>query len=214
MGHEGRPVLAAGEPLETAAAAMILLHGRGASAQDILLTAGPLQAPGFAFLAPDAAGGAWYPQPFTAPLADNEPWLSSALDLVGRTYETVTRSLPAERVMLLGFSQGACLALEFAARNRRRYGGLVGWSGGLIGPEDAPRDSAGSLAGTPVLLGCSDRDPYIPAPRVEHAARVLGDLGAEVDLQLYPGLGHEVNADEIRRVRELMAAVMSRKEVA
>jgi len=211
--HDGRPVLLAGEPLERASAAMILVHGRGASAQDIMTIAGEVAEPGFAFLAPEAAGNAWYPNRFMEPLASNEPWLSSALATVGRVLALVEERLPAESVILLGCSQGACLALEFAARNARRYGALVGLSGGLIGPDDTPRDYPGSLAGTPVFLGCSDIDPHIPAPRVVETGGVLETLGGRVTVKLYPGLGHEVNADELDHVRQLMAALPRRDEV-
>jgi predicted esterase len=211
--HDGRPVLLAGQPLERASAAMILVHGRGASAQDIMTIAGEVAEPGFAFLAPEAAGNAWYPNRFMEPLASNEPWLSSALATVGRVLALVEERLPAESVILLGFSQGACLALEFAARNARRYGALVGLSGGLIGPDDTPRDYPGSLAGTPVFLGCSDIDPHIPAPRVVETGGVLETLGGRVTVKLYPGLGHEVNADELDHVRQLMAALPRRDEV-
>jgi predicted esterase len=206
-------LLRAGEPLESARGAVVMLHGRGASPQDILLTAGPLAAPGFAFLAPQAPPGEfWYPQPFTAPLEANEPWLSDALAAVDEVVREAELHLPVPAIVLLGFSQGACLALEYSARHARRYGGVVGWSGGLIGPDDAPRGYPGSLEGTPVLLGCSEEDPYIPAVRVTQAAEVLRRLGGEVDQQMYPGLGHAVNADELRRVRELMSAVLAGKE--
>ena len=200
-------VLRAGKPLDTAQAAMILVHGRGASAQDILSTARPLERAGFAFLAPDAPGGAWYPQPFTAPLEANEPWLSRSLGTLAELVAEVEQQVPAAGIVILGFSQGASLTLEFAARNPRRYGGVVGWSGGLIGADGAQAERAGPLAGTPVLLGCSDVDPYIPEYRVRESARALTAMGARVDLQIYPALGHEVNADEVRRVRDLMAAV-------
>jgi len=187
---------------------MICVHGRGASAQDILGLAAALKAPDFAFLAPQAAGNTWYPNRFVAPLESNEPWLSSALGALGEILDHVAaEGIPAERTVLLGFSQGACLALEFGARNARRYGGLVGLSGGLIGPEGTPRDYAGSLAGTPVFLGCSDVDFHVPKERVEETAQVLGALGGEVDMRLYPGMGHEVNMDEIGRVRQMLAAL-------
>lgn len=205
-------LLSAGEPLPDARAAVVLLHGRGASAEDILYTSEPLTMPGVAFLAPNARGGAWYPQPFTAPLEANEPWLGEALTTVGEVVGEAARYVGHERLVVLGFSQGACLGLEFVARNPRRYGGAVGWSGGLIGPEGGQAARNGSLAGTPVILGCSDIDPYIPAERVRDAGEVLAGMGAAVDLQLYPGLAHAVNADEIRRVRELMAAVVGGKE--
>src|SRR5205807_8594848 len=172
----GQRVLEAGEPLASARAAMILLHGRGATAEDILTIAAEVQQPGFAYLAPQAAGSAWYPNPFTAPLESNEPWLSSALETVERLLERVEERLPASQVIVLGFSQGACLALEFAARHARRYGGVVGLSGALIGPDDAPRDYPGSLAGTPVLLGCSDADPYVSAGLVRESGEILRRL--------------------------------------
>lgn len=207
-------LLTAGEPLESARAALVLLHGRGASADDILFTSEPLALPGFAFLAPNARGGAWYPHPFTAPLEANEPWLGEALGTVADVVGEAARHVGPERVIVLGFSQGACLGLEFIARNPRRYGGAVGWSGGLIGPEGGQAARDGSLAGTPVALGCSDADPYIPAERVREAGAVLASMGARVDVQLYPGLGHTVNADEIRRVRALMESVLQQEEVA
>jgi phospholipase/carboxylesterase len=206
--HDGQPVLEAGEPLERATAAMVLLHGRGASAADIMTVGDALREPGFAYLAPQAAGNAWYPNPFTAPLQSNEPWLSSALETVDRLLARTEASLPASQVILLGFSQGACLVLEFAARRARRYGGVVGLSGALIGPDDAPRDYPGSLAATPVLLGCSDADPHVPAQRVRVSGEILRRLGGEVDAQIYPGLGHEVNEDEIGRVRKMMSALV------
>lgn len=206
--RDGQPVLQAGEPLERASAAMVLVHGRGASAQDIMLIASELPGRGFAYLAPQAAGGTWYPYPFTAPLERNEPWLSSALDVIAGLMARIEESIPADRVILLGFSQGACLALEFAARHARRYGGVAGLSGALIGPDGMAREYAGSLAGTPVLVASSDVDPYVPAPRVEEAGEVLRRLGGEVTVRLYPGLGHEVNRDEIQLVGDMMTALV------
>ena len=211
--HQGQPVLAAGTQLEEASAAMILVHGRGASARDILTIAAAADVPGFAYLAPEAAGGAWYPNCFMEPIESNQPWLDSALEFLGAILAQVKEHLPYERIVLLGFSQGGCLTLEFAARNARRYGALIGLSGGLIGPDDTPRDYPGSLAGTPVFLGCSDVDPHIPAGRVRESARVLEKLGGGVRVELYRGLGHEVNQDEIEIVRTLMAAVLRREEV-
>jgi phospholipase/carboxylesterase len=211
--HDGQPVLLAGEPLDRASAAMILVHGRGASAHDIMTIAAEVADPDFAYLAPEAAGSAWYPNRFMEPLESNEPWLSSALETVGRMLALVEEHLPAESVILLGFSQGACLALEFAARNACRYGGLVGFSGGLIGPDDTVRDYPGSLEGTPVFLGCSDVDPHIPAKRVLETAEILERLGGKVTVKLYPGLGHEVNADELDHLRQLMAALPRREKL-
>ena len=187
---------------------MILVHGRGASADDILTLAPELNRPDFAYLAPQAAGSTWYPYSFLVPTAQNEPYLSSALARLGAVLAHVEAAgLPPQRVMLLGFSQGACLALEYAARHARRYGGLVGLSGGLIGPDGAPRDYAGSLDGTPIFLGCSDVDFHIPKERVIESADVLRRLGGAVDARLYPGMGHTINEDELEAVRQMMAAL-------
>jgi phospholipase/carboxylesterase len=203
--HRGQPVYAAGEPLENAQAAMLMLHGRGADAGDILSLASELGRQGFAFLAPQAAGNTWYPNRFMAPLDQNEPWLSSALGIVQELYSHILQAgVPAERVFLLGFSQGACLALEYAARHPRRYGGIAGLSGGLIGPDDLPRPGSGSLEGTPVFLGCSDSDIHIPAYRVDQAEEFMKQLGGDVTKRLYPGMGHTINQDEIAFVRQMM----------
>jgi predicted esterase len=195
----------AGEPVSRARAAMLMVHGRGATAESILSLAYEFDQPGFAYLAPQAADNTWYPNRFLVPLAENEPWLSSALAFVGEVLaEIVNAGIPPERVMLLGFSQGACLTLEFAARNVRRYGGIVGFSGALIGPDDTPRDYAGSLAGTPVFLGCSDIDFHVPKERVDQTAAVLSRLGGAVTERLYPNMDHTINQDEIDFVRDLM----------
>ena len=205
--HQGQPLLVAGEPIEKARAAMILLHGRGATARDILTLADELYQPGFAYLAPQAAGGTWYPNRFLAPTSTNEPWLSSALAVVGDVVALAGKHLLPERTILLGFSQGACLALEYAARNARRYGGLVGLSGALIGADGEPRHDQGSLDGTPVLLGCSDADMHIPRTRVYHAEQVLGALGSSMTLRLYPDMDHTINTDELDLVHGMMAAL-------
>lgn len=206
--HQGLPVLAAGEPLADARAAMILVHGRGATASDILLLAGELQQPGFAYLAPEAANDAWYPNSFLAPLASNEPELSSALAVISSLLAQADRAgIPAERTIITGFSQGACLSLEFVARHARRYGGVIALSGGLIGPDGTPRDYPGSLAGTPIFLGCSDIDPHIPKERVLHSAEVFRALGGQVTTKLYPRMGHTINRDEIVVARSIVAGV-------
>jgi predicted esterase len=186
---------------------MILLHGRGASAADIMTVGAELSQPGFAYLAPQAAGNAWYPNPFTAPLESNEPYLGSALETIETLLALVEETIPAQRVILLGFSQGACLTLEFAARHARRYGGVVGLSGGLIGPDGTPRDYPGAFHGTPAFLGCSDVDPHIRKDRVGEAGEVLKRMGAQVTVRLYPGMGHTVSPDEIDSVREIVEAI-------
>jgi predicted esterase len=171
-----------------------------------------LMHPGFAYLAPQAAGSAWYPLPFTAPMEDNEPYLSSALEVLRSLVALVEESVPADRIILLGFSQGACLTLEFAARHARRYGGVVGLSGGLIGPDGTSRDYPGNFEGTPAFLGCSDVDPHIRKDRVVEAADVFKRLGADVTLKLYPQMGHTVNADELDAVRKMVSATASRMQ--
>jgi predicted esterase len=203
--HQDQPVLAAGQPLDRAEAAMILVHGRGGTAQDMLFLADEVSHPGFAFLAPQAAGNSWYPLSFLAPLDRNEPHLSSALSSISAALELpAAAGIPDERIALLGFSQGACLALEYVARHARRYGGVFGLSGGLIGPAGTPREYTGSLAGTPVFLGCSDNDPHIPSDRVIESAESFRRMGAEVTARLYPQMGHTVNQDELDFVRSVM----------
>lgn len=205
--HRG-PTLAAGAPLAAAHAALIMVHGRGASAESILTLAPELPAEGLAYLAPQATDGSWYPFSFMAPLAHNEPFLSAALEAVGAVAAQVAAAgIPPERTAFLGFSQGACLASEYVARNARRYGGLIVLSGGLIGPEGTPRDYAGSLGGTPVFLGCSDVDAHIPKERVLESEAALARLGGAVTAKLYQGMGHTVNQDEIDHARAILAAL-------
>ncbi len=201
------PVLEAGDRLGKARAAMILMHGRGATAEDIMTLAADLTHPGFAYLAPQAAGNTWYPNPFTAPIETNEPYLSSALEVLENLLAKVEATIPAQRVILLGFSQGACLTLEFAARHARRYGGVVGLSGGLIGPDGTSRDYPGEFDGTPVFLGCSDIDPHIGKDRVLEAAEVFKRTGGQVTVRFYPGMGHMVSREEIESVREIVETV-------
>jgi predicted esterase len=199
-------VLQIGAPLEQARRALILIHGRGASAESILEFASELQAPGFAYLAPQAAGYTWYPNRFTAPIESNQPWLDSALRRIDLIVQNLTvAGTPYAAIYLLGFSQGACLALEYAARNPRRYGGVVGLSGGLIGPPGTILDHLGSMDGTPVFLGCSDRDPHIPKERVIETAAQFERMGADVDMRLYENMGHTVNQAEIEAVREILS---------
>jgi predicted esterase len=206
--HADQPVLTAGPPLERAAGAIILIHGRGASADDILSLYSELDAPDFAALAPQAAGSTWYPYSFLSPLERNQPYLDSALRrLQTLVDDLLQRGVPSERIVLGGFSQGACLTTEFVARNPRRYGGVLGLSGGLIGPPGTPRNYAGQLFGTPVLLGCSDIDPHIPWERVEETAQVLKRMGASVNLRQYPGMPHTINQDELDACRAILQNV-------
>jgi predicted esterase len=195
--------------VDEAIGAIVAIHGRGADAQDIIGLAREVAPPGVAIVAPQAAGNTWYPYRFTEPLERNEPYLSSALRRVANLIaELAQRGIPPERVALMGFSQGACLALEAAARNARRYAGLIGFSGGLIGPPGTRLDYAGSLAGTPVFLGCSDVDPHIPLGRVQETAVALERLGAVVDERIYPGMDHTVNGDELEAARAQLAAAL------
>ena len=211
--HGGERVLMVGAPLETAAGALIAIHGRGGGAEDIIALAGEIAPPNVTIVAPQAAGNTWYPYRFLEPTERNEPYLSSALrvvaDLIARLGE---QGVPPERVALMGFSQGACLALEAAARHARRYGGVFGFSGGLIGPPGTPFDFAGSLDGTPVFLGCSDVDPHIPKERVEESAVALDRLGAAVDVRLYRGMGHTVNRDELDATRAMLEQAFGTSE--
>lgn len=206
--HGGQPLRTAGAPLNEARAAMIMIHGRGGRAEDILTLVPMLEHEDFAYLAPQAASNTWYPYSFLSPIPQNEPGISSGMQVISDVLDSVAAAgISPERTILLGFSQGACLAIEFSARHARRYGGVACLSGGLIGPDGTPRDYPGSLDGTPVFLGCSDVDPHIPKERVEHSAEVMRQLGADVTMRIYPGLGHVTNEDERQHVRSMMAQV-------
>ena len=205
--HAGRPVLTSGPRPADARLTMILVHGRGASAEDILALADELQVPDVACIAPQAAGHTWYPYSFLSPIPQNEPGISSAIAVLSRLIEALrSDGVSAGRVALLGFSQGACLALEYAARHARKYAAVIGLSGGLIGPPGTPRDYAGSLDGTPVFLGCSDIDPHIPLERVRESADVFRRMQANVDERIYNGMGHTVNRDEIEAINQILRA--------
>lgn len=203
--HDGQPLRAAGASLDRASAAVIFVHGRGGSAEGILELRHELDHPHLAYLAPQAAGHTWYPHSFLAPMHSNEPGLSSGLAVLAGLMETLSREgIPSARTALIGFSQGACLLLEFVARNARRFGAVAGLSGGLIGPPGTVRAYDGSLAGTPVFLGCSDVDPHVPLERVHESAAVFERLDARVTARIYPSMGHTVNADEIEFVRSMI----------
>lgn len=200
----------AGAPLANAKAATVLVHGRGDSANGILGLATVVDAPEVAFLAPEARYNVWYPHTFLAPPEQNEPWLSSALEAVDAVVRAaVDGGVPREKVVLLGFSQGACLVSEYAARQGGRFGGVVALSGGVIGDRVERGRYAGSLDGTPVFLGCSDVDPYIPVERVHETAALFRELGAEVEERIYPGFAHSVNQDEVDWWQALLDALTS-----
>ena len=203
--HAGQPVLRAGSPVADARLVAIMIHGRGASAENILQLGREFRAADIAYLAPQAAGSTWYPYSFLSPIDQNEPGITSGLRVIESLIEDVTRQgIQPERIVLMGFSQGACLSLEFAARHARQYAAVVGFSGGVIGPPGTPRDYAGTFGQTPVFLGCSDVDPHIPLERVHETAAVFRRMGASVDERIYPGMGHTVNEDEIEVVRTLL----------
>jgi predicted esterase len=205
--HAGQAVLRYGVSLADARLAVILVHGRGGSADDMIGLAEELHAPGVAYLAPSAANHTWYPSSFLAPIKQNEPGITSGLNvLAGLIHTLAIDGIPPERVVILGFSQGACLSLEFAARHARRYAGVIGLSGGLIGPPGTPRAYDGTLESTSVFLGCSDIDPHIPLERVHESADVFRRLGASVDERIYPRMGHTIDEDELEAVRALLKA--------
>ncbi len=206
--HQGQPLMTTGEPLGQASAAMILVHGRGATAESILELAELLPHPSMAYLAPQAAGDTWYPYSFLSPMANNEPGISSGIQVLADLVARIEAAgIPAERIIIGGFSQGACLASEFVARNARRYGGLLVFSGGVIGPPGTPRSYAGNLESTPIFIGCSDVDFHIPLERVEETAVLLEKLGGLVTKKIYPGMGHTINQDEIDEAQKIVSAL-------
>ncbi len=203
--HRDQPVRTLGAPLAQAAAAIVLLHGRGASAEDILGLAGEMYDERIAYLAPQAADHRWYPYSFMAPVAENEPWISSALAKVAAVVQlAVDGGVSPEHIFVCGFSQGACLSTEFIARNPARYGGLVAFTGGLIGPAGANLHHAGNLAGMPALFTSGDPDPHVPWSRVLESAKQFTAMGAEVETRRYPGRPHTVLPQEIEAARELI----------
>ena len=210
--HAGQPVLTAGPPPEQASGTVILLHGRGSTAQS-MLELHPVLGSHLAAIAPQAVGGTWYPKSFLALLEANQPFLDSALSqLDSIVTELLDRGIRSDAVAILGFSQGACLALEFVARHPRSYGAVIGLSGGLIGPEVTARDYPGSLAGTAVVLGASDPDPHVPFERVCQTQAVLERMHASVELHRYPGMPHMINDDELATSKSLLEQMIARQQ--
>jgi len=209
--HQDQPLVTEGEPVETATAAIVLVHGRGATARSIVGLGREVAQSGVAYLAPQAAGNEWYPNSFLAPVEQNEPGRTSGLEAVAGAVQRATDAgIATDRVLVVGFSQGACLASEFVARNPARYGGLAALSGGLIGETIDPGDYEGDLAGTPAFFGCSDADPHIPEERVHETAGIFERLNAAVTKRLYAGMGHGVNQDEIDHVSGMVADLLGR----
>ena len=200
-----KKVIYAGQSLEDASKALIMIHGRGASAEDILGLAGHLQLSDFTLLAPQATNHTWYPYSFLAPPKENEPWLSSALSLINDiTGELEAKGFSSEDIYLLGFSQGACLTLEFAARHAKKYGGVVAFTGGLIGDTVYTENYKGDFAGTPLFIGTSDPDLHVPVQRVEDSAALLEKMNARVTKKIYKNMGHTINQDEIDLANKLV----------
>jgi phospholipase/carboxylesterase len=208
--HAAQPILRAGAPLDRAAGALILLHGRGGSAEDILTLGEALAGERFALLAPQAAGHTWYPNSFLAPRRQNEPYLSSALRKVEAALALATGAgIPAERIAIAGFSQGACLATEFVGRHPQRYAALLAYTGGLIGPLDEPITLTGNLYGTPALFSSGDPDPHVPWQRVQQSADLFAKIGAEISVARHPGRPHTILASEVKLGKELLSAVLA-----
>jgi phospholipase/carboxylesterase len=208
--HRDQHLLQRGPDLQSAPAAAILVHGRGASAEDILGLVDEFDLPALSYLAPEAAGHTWYPYSFLSPIEKNQPWLDSSLRLLGRTLARVMAAgIPENKVAWVGFSQGACLVTEFAARNAARYGGVIAFTGGLIGPPGTKFSYSGKLLGTPCFLGAGDPDPHVPWKRVGESASVLSALGGDVTLRHYPGMAHTINQDEIEQARRILSRLVA-----
>ena len=205
--HAGQPVVEAGAPLGEGHAVVIMVHGRSAGPANILDLVPRLDRPVLTYLAPAAANRTWYPYSFMSPADHNEPGLSSGLSALRRLVERVERAgIARDRIVLLGFSQGGCLAAEFAVRHAARYGGVIVFSGGLIGPPGTAWSYPGTFDGTPVFMGCSDHDSHVPEERVRESADVFTYMGAEVTIRIYPDMGHLVSEDELVHARAVLDA--------
>ncbi|GAA0197145.1 alpha/beta hydrolase [Haladaptatus pallidirubidus] len=207
--HQNQPLVTAGAPFDAAGAALVLVHGRGATAQSIVQMGDEFHQHGVAYLAPQAARNTWYPNAFTAPVESNEPGRTSGLQAIDDAVSKANEAgIQTDRIMVLGFSQGACLASEFVVRNPTRYGGLAVLSGGLIGEAVDPDDYDGNLEEMPVFLGCSDVDPHIPQERVHESAEIFEQLHGDVSKRLYKGMGHGINQDEVDHVSTMVAELV------
>lgn len=213
MKHE-KHIITAGKEVDPKSKVLIMIHGRGGSAEDILSLSNHLEVGDYALLAPQATGHTWYPFSFMAPPAQNEPWLSSALALLKEVVQDLnSKGVPSEQIYFLGFSQGACLTLEFVTRNATRYGGVVAFTGGLIGDKIKPDNYQGDFAGTPVFIGTSNPDPHVPVERVYATVNILKDMGASVTEKVYNGMGHTINQDEIDNANRLVFQPQATKSV-
>jgi phospholipase/carboxylesterase len=198
-------IITAGKKIDEAKKALIMLHGRGANAEDILDLSNYLHVEEFALVAPQATNYTWYPYSFMVPLKQNEPWLSSAIEMLKDTVGEINKSgIANENIYFVGFSQGACLTLEFVTRNATRWGGVAAFTGGLIGDKIYPENYSGDFKKTPVFIGTSDPDPHVPVERVRASARLLKEMNANVSEKIYPGLGHTISKDEIDVVNKLI----------
>ena len=203
MAAHTRNIINAGVPLKNAQKVLVMLHGRGANAADIISLSEYLKLEDTHIIAPQATNNAWYPYSFLSPRHQNEPWLSSALDLLKEILgDVVTAGITSQQVFVLGFSQGACLALEFATQNAQPFGGVIAFTGGLIGEVLQEENYQGNFQKTKVFIGNSDRDPHVPASRSRESKEIMERLGAEVTLKIYPGMAHTVNDDELKWVNE------------
>jgi predicted esterase len=206
--HSAQPVLTAGAPLADCRAAAILIHGRGRTPDEMIALVDQFAVPGVAYVAPTAADRSWYPQSFLAPIEQNEPFLSDALAVYAEQVAALQAAgVPTQKIVLVGFSQGACLTAEFAFRNPAPYGGIVLFTGGLIGPQGVTWASEGTFAGAPVFIGGADNDPFVPAWRMRETATVFRSLDAEVVEHIYPSSDHLMTKAEIETARAIIAAV-------
>lgn len=207
--HQESELFEHGASLPRAKAAMIMVHGRGATAKGMFPLADEFAQPDFHYRALQAQNHTWYPYSFLAPKEKNQPGINSGLQAIyDQIKSLINATITPEKIILLGFSQGACLATEFVARHPQKLGGIVILSGGLIGPSIDITAYHGSMEQTPVFMGCSDADPHIPIERVDETAEVLQKLDADVNKQIYKGMGHTINNDEIKTIRRMMANII------